>query len=1039
MKLKTNQIVLVTFFVFIILITPFSLFSQISIQSGADPEAMVENIVGDGVQYDNVAFTGAYAARGIFSNGASTNLGIDGGIFLTSGAGYNIPGPNTQSGATSNNGMPGNAILTSLAGQTTYDAAILEFDFVPESDTLRFKYVFGSEEYPEYVEFLFNDVFGYFISGPNPEGGTYTDENVAIVPGSSPPLPVAIATINNVYPSYPQYYVNNTGGLTIEYDGFTTVLTAWIRVIACETYHIKMAVADAGDYVLDTGVFIEENSFESPKIDVETEPIPEGVSDHMVEGCVEADVVFRLPNMSYAPITIQYSVEGTATQGVDYEPIPDEIFIPEGQDTASIHVVPLQDGTLEGDETIEFIVTNELGCEVRIDTIEFTIMDYVDMVTDPIGTTAICEGEDVDIWINTYYGIGPYTYEWELFPEEENDTITITQPLETTTYVAHIFDQCGGEITDSVKVIVIPMPEIDFGPDTTLCSGDTLFLNAGAEFTEYLWQNGSTDSTQIVTESGMYWVMVTGNGGCTITEVIIVDFVDINAVNLGADTAICIGESVEFDAGPGYGSYLWHDGSNAQIYVGTTTEQIWVQVANGSCSVADTVDLVVDPGSTAVELGADTLICYGTDFLLSPGIYNEYIWQDGSEGAVFLATEPGTYWVTVHGGCGYASDTITIDYMAEVEVDLGEDVNMCYGQATTLDAGFGFLSYSWQDGSTSQQLNVYESGVYYVEVEDVFGCPGGDTTTVEVADVVILQPDTTICEGNSISINAGYGFDSYVWSDGSSSQVLEVEQGGIYYVNVAYTFGCPSADTIVVDWFPQPISDLGEDMGICVGDAVLLSGPDGDFDYYWNGTLGEQFYEVNEGGTYELKVINYCGEATDEVIVEQYPVPVVDLGSDNLLYPDEDIQLDAGEHPEYVWFDGSSGRYYQVHYDDPTEDFLYWVEVKNSDNCVGSDTIKIEIFDIFIPIVITPNGDGDNDRFEPDPERWAGVHDHTMTVFNRWGEKVWETNDFASGWDGKVNGNYVAEGTYFWVLEIKYGPNNVTKDYKGSLTIMGTQ
>jgi gliding motility-associated-like protein len=1038
MKLKTLQVVIFSLFIFGTSIFPLNLFSQISIQSGVDPEAMVENIVGEGVQYDNVSFTGAYAARGIFSNGATTNLGIDGGIFLTSGAGYNIPGPNTQTGATANNGMPGNAILTSLAGQTTYDAAILEFDFVPESDTLRFKYVFGSEEYPEYVTFLFNDVFGYFISGPNPEGGTYTDENVAIVPGSEPPLPVAIATINNVYPSYPQYYVNNTGGLTIEYDGFTTVLTAWIRVIACETYHIKMAVADAGDGILDTGVFIEENSFESPKIEVETEPIPEGVSEHMVEGCVEADVVFRLPNTSYSPITIQFEVEGTATPGIDYEPIPDEIFIPEGQDTASIHVVPLQDGILEGDETIEFIVTNELGCEVRIDTIMFTILDYVEMVTDPIGTTAICEGEDVDIHINTYYGIGPFTYEWELLPDEDNDTVTVS-PDETTVYVAHIFDQCGGEISDSVKVIVIPLPDLDFGPDTVLCSGDTLFLNAGSEFTEYLWQDGSTDSTYTVTQSGMYWVYVTGNGGCTITEVIQVEFVDINAVELGADTAICEGESVIFDAGPGYGSYLWQDGSSGQTYTGTITEQIWVQVANGSCAVSDTVNLIVDPGSTAVDLGADTLICYGTDYLLNPGVFNEYLWQNGSDAPVYLVTEPGTYWVSVVGGCGSAQDTITIDYMDPVNVDLGEDVNMCFGQSTTLNAGFGFISYVWQDGSTSQQLNVYESGVYYVNVEDIFGCPGGDTATVEVADYVILPADTTICEGNILTVNAGYGFDSYVWSTGSTSQVLEVEQGGTYYVDVAYTFGCPSVDTIVVDWFPLPTADLGENAGICEGSSIVLTGPDGDFDYYWNGVLGEQTYEVTEGGTYELKVGNYCGEATDEVIVEQYPSPAVDLGGDNLLYPDEEYQLDAGEHDGYLWFDGTSGRYYQVSFDNPSNDDLYWVEVVNSFNCKSSDTIFIEMFDIFIPIVITPNADGDNDRFEPDPDRWNGVHDHTMTVFNRWGEKVWESNDFASGWDGKVNGNYVAEGTYYWLLQIKYGPNNVTKDYKGSLTVMGTQ
>ncbi len=145
---------------------------------------MVENIVGEGIIYDNVTFTGANASRGIFNNGQSTNLGIASGIFPTSGAGYVIPGPNTSSSAGTNNGTPGDATLNSITTSTTYDAAVLEFDFIPESDTLRFKYVFGSEEYNEYVDSSFNDVFGYFVSGPNPMGGQYANKNIAIVPGT---------------------------------------------------------------------------------------------------------------------------------------------------------------------------------------------------------------------------------------------------------------------------------------------------------------------------------------------------------------------------------------------------------------------------------------------------------------------------------------------------------------------------------------------------------------------------------------------------------------------------------------------------------------------------------------------------------------------------------------------------------------------------------------------------------------------------------------------------------------------------------------
>src|SRR5512136_2264392 len=110
--------------------TPFYSPAQIVINTGVSPEDMVENIVGEGVTYSNVEFTGADISRGIFNNGSSTNIGLDGGIFLTSGSGYIIPGPNNSTSAGQNNGFPGDPQLTALSGQQTYDASVLEFDFI---------------------------------------------------------------------------------------------------------------------------------------------------------------------------------------------------------------------------------------------------------------------------------------------------------------------------------------------------------------------------------------------------------------------------------------------------------------------------------------------------------------------------------------------------------------------------------------------------------------------------------------------------------------------------------------------------------------------------------------------------------------------------------------------------------------------------------------------------------------------------------------------------------------------------------------------
>ena len=149
----------------------------------------------------------------------------------------------------------------------------MEFDFVPESDTITFNYCFGSEEYLSYVNTRYNDVFGFFISGPgitgpysSPPGFPNGSQNIAIVPNSNPALPITISSINHVINS--QYY--NSGNVTISYNGYTDVFTAMAIVQPCQTYHIRLAIADGSDYYLDSGVLLEANSFSSTSVSVDT-------------------------------------------------------------------------------------------------------------------------------------------------------------------------------------------------------------------------------------------------------------------------------------------------------------------------------------------------------------------------------------------------------------------------------------------------------------------------------------------------------------------------------------------------------------------------------------------------------------------------------------------------------------------------------------------------------------------------------------------------------------------------------------------------
>jgi len=261
--------ILTTCFIFtIFFVFNFSGFSQIQIDTNVTAEQMVEKLTGPGIlAVDNITFQGVNQARGFFSNADSTNLGMNNGIFLCTGSGANIPGPNSAPNIGTANWIGGHPSLQAISTGITYDASVLEFDFIPINDTLRCKYSFGSEEYNEHVFSEYNDLCAMFLTGPDPMGGMYADKNIGIVPGTYN-TSVSINNVNNGYStpgvvpagpcSYCWYYSDNTGGLTLEYDGFTTVLLAWTLVIPLEAYHIKIGIADVNGYGYDSGIFLEE-------------------------------------------------------------------------------------------------------------------------------------------------------------------------------------------------------------------------------------------------------------------------------------------------------------------------------------------------------------------------------------------------------------------------------------------------------------------------------------------------------------------------------------------------------------------------------------------------------------------------------------------------------------------------------------------------------------------------------------------------------------------------------------------------------------
>lgn len=449
-----------------ILLLGFALQAQITVDNTITPTQMVQNVLlGGGISVSNVTYTGAADMRGKFSG--TSNLGMDEGILLVTGSISGAKGPNDNGSFSAGGGVSGDNDLSALInGAETNDASVLEFDFIPSSDTIRFFYVFGSEEYAEYVCSDFNDVFGFFLSGPNPAGGSYVKKNIAIIPGTT--TPVAINSINPGTPggsydasgcislAYSSLYTDNTGGTSIQYDGFTHILEASALVVACQPYHIKIAIADVTDGAFDSGVFLKAKSFSSPGVSISA--VGSSFDSTMIEGCGYASYIFTRSGSLADPFTISYIIGGTAINGIDYtdlngQPIPSSITFPVGEDTVVLNINPVNDNFSEPTEKITIAIPQVLSC--ISDTLKANI--YITNV-DPLslyvtGDSVICSeyAESTQLQVHFTGGYGPFSYQWS--GGLSNDSIVTVAPTQTTQYSVNIHDDCGNE-SKSVNITV---------------------------------------------------------------------------------------------------------------------------------------------------------------------------------------------------------------------------------------------------------------------------------------------------------------------------------------------------------------------------------------------------------------------------------------------------------------------------------------------------------------------------------------------------------------------------------------------------------
>ena len=517
----------------------------------ADSTLVKDFLLGDGVKVSNIKYTGSLKAIGSFSGNA---LPFKSGIVMSTGKVKEISAPNSGSviGIIPLN-TNGSSILDSIITNSfdkTLDASTLEFDFIPTSDTVRFNYIFASEEYPTYVGSGFNDVFGFFISGPGFTG----KENIAIIPNTN--SYVSINTVNDTANS--DYYINNNDISSDTYNcfpfnGYTTVLQAIARVVPCQKYHIVLVIADVSDPTYDSGVFLEAGSFKSESVKIKNSPMKASINDTaLIEGCLDVLISFVLDKPVTKNTTVPFYLGGTATMGVDYNNIPTSVTFKAGEDSASIVLSAIKDNLVEGTETIIFNVQKSI-CSQDVETKTIYILDYITPSVNITENTNICQGGSKELKvISTSDGIAPYTFYWNT---SESTSSIIVSPNMQTEYLITATDKCGNTATDKVTV-GISLANASLGPDIYICPNTETTISVSGEG-EYSWNTGHKTQSITISPSTTTKYFVTVDDGCVVTDEIMVYTHPINQVSITANkTNICIGDTSKLTAS-GSIYYAW--------------------------------------------------------------------------------------------------------------------------------------------------------------------------------------------------------------------------------------------------------------------------------------------------------------------------------------------------------------------------------------------------------------------------------------------------------------------------------------------------
>ena len=795
-------------------------FAQLSVSTTSTALQLANYLLGTGVTISGASMTCPTGSSGTFSNGSTTSLSLNSGVILCTGNLVTVAGPSAGN-ASVNSGGSGIPAMAALAGvSSTFNGCQLQMTIVPQCSPLNIRYQFGSEEYPEWVSSGYNDAFGFFITGPDPGGGNYTNTNLAKVPGTG--QAVSIDNINATTNS--AYYINNGASTTIEYDGLTTLLTGSTAVTPCSTYTLVLAIVDAGDASFDSGVFLEQSGISCVGPTVTATSSAGGGGGGVI--CAGQSATLSASGAS----TYSWSTGATSS---------------------SIVVSPTTTTSYTlGGSNIGVCIQSSIVMTVTVNPAPTAVAGPAQVLTCAQTSTVLS-------------GSGGGTYSWSgpgIVSGSTSATPTVNAAGTYSLIVTSSTSPFCPSVVSTVAVTANTTP-----PSPSASSSGTLGCSAGtATLTgtgggSYSWSgtgilSGATTANPVVNGVGPYVVTVTAANGCTATANTSVaqNIVPPSPTASSTGTLGCSAGTATL-TGTGGGTYSW---SGTGILSGATTANpvvngtgpyvVTVTAANGCTATANTsvAQNLTPPSPTASNTA--TLTCATTTAALTATGGGTYNWSgtgivSGGTTANPIVNGTGPYVVTVTAanGCTATANTSVAQNLTPPSPTASNTATLTCATTTAALTATGGGTYNWSgtgivSGGTTANPIVNGTGPYVVTVTAANGCTATANTSVAQN---ITPPSPTASNSGSLTCTTtsvtltGTNGGTYNWSgpgilSGASTANPVVNLIGSYVVTVTAANGCTAtANTTVSQNTTVPTVNAGTTQTLVCGvSSVTLTG-----------------------------------------------------------------------------------------------------------------------------------------------------------------------------------------------------------------------